>query len=1608
MFLIEKLNIRKKLNKGGRVFFGTLLLGVGVTLTGCSLGKSRDENVLNTPNYRKVNTACAKMDLSKSTVDVKTFRAIVECFNAYGALEPVQGLLKSLSDEDLQPLVTASNRYILSSPQTLYKLKESHYSLVRNGHLDNSFKHLGNLLRKDLVTSSLALMKDGYAATSSTAKRSSGRVLADEDLLKAIEVLGSKMSPSLIQETLNLGLNVVGSRSFHDFQKLIAQNAEAKLLRLPSVAIGLHRYFQMPHTYACDKEHPEFEIRNDLITAILDGSAFALVDEVLGADAEKVKTKVADINFVLTQMLTPTVASDEHAGGALLMEQMISAVQKFNQPISCINGSQEVPNAARYLLDRLATLSSSAESTDYILSTAVRELFLLKPVCELPVETNKHFQSMIEVARTGAMPPLVDVIKALHGVKKEWKGCGGKNKEAEGEYRPLLSLFVNLLGDLGGPLPDQGATEPTAPILSWGPAQSSGLKDLLPLLTSITKDDLWPELLLVSAVPGDHDRANTQAALKFLAEPEAKLSQKSVIDVLATSLSKASYKHLFDFARAVLNFMEDPAFKDNPGLVEEILTNLRNLLLVNNVNPWVELLRDNMRDATKNAALYETLFKISDRPEFSDSIELIATMAKDGRLKELTEAVVLLFQKFADQAKDEVAVRDLPIPAFKAQRRHDLTRIDLTKPNYKPVPRSAPDALPTIADSCGKLNLDFSIADTGNKEFGAQLKYFLDCQGDAGLTSALTLLNEQKTSEGRDTYFQLMVKMMQQAVSNPDYPTAVLDQGNMKYLMSRWWAAYNDGSLFRLMDAAPYWVGNGATWSSSNTIVTPVFRLIHAIMDSTQGPLLNAREAVREVGQFAAQVIRKPDFSKLLADLEDLSEKLKPELKPDTPSLDCSHYPSDAELADTVHRKDWAHLPSRRLVADWVRVKECNRLEKYPSEVEKEIFVNQRVDEIYRETCEARTNLELLGVSDAKSRRTEWTQVDLQDGNHSIVGVEGALHAHLDPLLEAFTDSSRSLPDHWIGDEQLAFLKEKTPEDILGFLYPRALDYRLITHVFPGETYPRVMLANTLDLLEIVLNSTDMVAKLPPVLEATLGKLLPKKNLGLDFLLEIAYAWGDEPSEKWPADIPNYWKVHRRPQTLLEAVKDITHRANPTENLSTLSYYVVGLTKVPACNKNKIYPDPQSGWGAGALIGGELGDDFRRRLYNIWQVAIVLEENAPGSGIGYNGGLEFLRDLFYRIVQSTPAAYRYSEPKDHNYERNNLSVVLRSVKMGAFRQLGRVLREYSPNSKTAYAGFQRSLDQVETFLLNGVEVSHLPEIAETAKNMLPADRVLRDFFTTVVRTANAPEAGKTLRTFLEVGSDHAFFWKFLDEVFGALDESPKVAATLKKTAYYGFADLNRIQSWPTLAGETDLMTLLIHQLDSILLSDGAYLFSHPTLLKDLLRAKETGKLAQNFYGVNWESDAKTRVVDLARIALSDYPKGSSPVMNAFQLYKAVDGNPAAKRAWDQLKPMYDQLQAQPGYADLKVDELAKGVLHFFQEKGEYSEDSARAASEKLRQYMAFQLESGNLAEWLDLVKDKPEETYQLLKTLSTSMTAKDEGLRKFLAMIEAGLSGPKH
>jgi hypothetical protein len=171
-----------------------------LTVTGCSPGMfigGKDQGVIQTPNYRRLNLACAGMDLSSSTLDVPKFREILHCFNSNGALEPIDKLVSHLSDAELEPIVSGTNKHLLNDKKKLYQIDQTYRALESKGIAGSLFLQLGRLLEnEDLISSLIAIFRKGYNGP------------FGQDILQSIELVSRDLTDENMSFALDLGSSV--------------------------------------------------------------------------------------------------------------------------------------------------------------------------------------------------------------------------------------------------------------------------------------------------------------------------------------------------------------------------------------------------------------------------------------------------------------------------------------------------------------------------------------------------------------------------------------------------------------------------------------------------------------------------------------------------------------------------------------------------------------------------------------------------------------------------------------------------------------------------------------------------------------------------------------------------------------------------------------------------------------------------------------------------------------------------------------------------------------------------------------------------------------------------------------------------------------------------------------------------------------------------------------------------------------------------------------------------------------------------------------------------------------------------------------------------------
>ncbi len=1530
MFLIKKYKFLKLWNpfiwNGFLNFFCFIVISSFFGCTpGSLIGSGKDENVANVLNYRRINSACSNINLSSSVLNNATFRSLLSCFNANGALEPIDQLINGpngLTDQELSPIVTFVNKYLLGNKERLYEVESTFHTLDHHGILDSYFTQIGRLLENDeFISSGLSIFKDAYLGPYAP------------DLLKTIEAFGKKLTDANCSDGIELGINISDSKSFINLQQRLRKSLPSgRALQL--ISDHLFKYFQENHVYTCNEKSNDIEIpiKDDLIQSIINGEAFATMDEIFGTHPDELKRNIPDIASLLAGILK----NQPSHSGSLLLEDLANAIHDLSGPIRCMKATTEVPNAAMHIVRELANLNSSKDAADYVLKDNILTLIELGLFCNYPNNIDTHYKSLENLAKMGlresetgpirsAIEVVTDIIKAAYRRPAQpWMGCDHHTTSKE-TYYPLVKYAINLFADAGK-------------------NSLGGIHHLIPSLATLSDRDVLEDLLLLATLPTVTDQNRLKASVSFLTKPLPELKGKNIFDTLSIAISASNSTHFYHFSESLRNFinMED-------GLFSSVLENMRRTLNSNNIHPFLGLFQDVMNDAGKNDGFYRSLFLISDRTEFLDSVHLISTMAKDGRLKELLSSVITLFHKFAVQGQGNQYIVDKPITSFFPVRRHDLAPEDLNKRE------AVPDAIAFNSD-CSEVNLNFSLDRTNVAGFDEQLQHFLRCQNtdpQGDIATSIQFLRDQKTENG-ESFYDFQFGLAKRLVDGSKETHESLSLIDLKYLVNLWKEEMDNGRLFKLMDAFVLFS------DGPQQILKPFFDLSNSILSQ-------CKTDIQELESYLAKVIKKENFPKLMGELDDL---FKREVSP-------------VEEKSRIDVLFDSKLRSR--IKKWIEYKECSTLSNDPQEKQEQI--NKRSQEIIDETQYNLTNWDLLSTSpDSKP--------DSKKGPRKRWELEGqyGLKNLLEPIFKKFGNREESIPDKDILNFTLNFLKNFTrsktkwvdsegsgphyePSELLKWLYQRSTDYRLITYFYPGELTPRVRLVNTLDLFELTLINVDFDAPAPL-----------NKNLGLEFLAEIADAWGDIKDRKnWPPEIQaKYPDDNHRPMTLLETVNDLTNKKSVTgfDNLNTLTNLYIGLPKLPNCHKNieNEPEDPQAPTGgAQFFLPADQVADFQVRLYNIWQTVAVLKENVSGSQVGFNGGLELLRDLFYEIHYSTPEAFRGPTFGD----KNNLSIIMRFVRMGLFRQMGRILQNF-----------------------NGDEA------------------VLKDFFTTLIRAATAPHAKDLFSTLFisdhsaKGGSgQHELIWKVLEQLFDIIDHGThQDLVNLKQFALYSVAILNHLAPWEPSTQKSqslDLLNLFLWRGNEVIKNYNDLIKSHADLLGDILTTGTASSVMRSAYEET-NMEVSLRLADLLRDFLEDTSgrTASSRVQNVMEVAKSVYEQEDSKRLWKVFKDKVDNISKTKEYKDLKLDEEIRPILLFLEERNSL-DGKPRAADEKelankFRNYLASMLQGKDLDQYLILSKNNPEKFYKLLSTLSKYMKNGDHlELRDLLKMMRRSVDEPR-
>lgn len=340
------------------------------------------------------------------------------------------------------------------------------------------------------------------------------------------------------------------------------------------------------------------------------------------------------------------------------------------------------------------------------------------------------------------------------------------------------------------------------------------------------------------------------------------------------------------------------------------------------------------------------------------------------------------------------------------------------------------------------------------------------------------------------------------------------------------------------------------------------------------------------------------------------------------------------------------------------------------------------------------------------------------------------------------------------------------------------------------------------------------------------------------------------------------------------------------------------------------------------------------QLYNIHQVISVLEENVE------NGGLKVLRDLFYEVYYTNLRENQSPTAKD-----NHLKAILKMVRMGIFRQIGRTIKL-------------------------------VPE----------GDPALNDFFQTLIQAASERSTREVINLLLVQDQQHELLMKVIKEVFYALDSQG--SHNFKEMIFYLVANTSSL-------GLTDS---LIKNLSVILKEYQLFLTRNVHFLQTVFNSQEISTLVRVLY-----EDQNLEAKSHFKAFLQDTLSSSGPALDLMRLVQALAENSEASEAWDELKSRVRQVRELEGYKRLELEPFLKGVLTFFEEDS--VDPVARDTAQHLRYFLARRLDEKDLDQFLILASAQPEGTAQFLKMLGQEVENQD--FITFFSFIRRSIYNPK-
>lgn len=804
-----------------RLSFATAIAGVFAACSPTMFSNDlHDGKVASTPSYRKINPACANMDLSQSSMDPETVVKLVKCFNSQGALPQTEAfVVKMFEKARLQTLITTANKYVLDNRQILFQLEKTYFDLEDKNLSGPIFEGVGKMLENDaFVAASLGLLKEGFEAS---------MLKPGKPFFKAMEKLGSRVTHPNIESLVDTSYSIADAPAFEALQSHFRTTVPGRR-DVGYLVDRVHRFLK----YRSD--HGQAQLGKSLLQAVSSGALLPVLDQWVGISENEMKSRLARGSSVFEAMSASTATTD-----AEILTGLTSLFTILKSPVVCLKGTQTVQDAPLFITSEMNRLrgrsdeETAALRSQFVRRDALLELTALNAFCDYPAGLGDHYPSLVKLAEGRAFEPATQLLELFYN---------NTFVDVDGRQRRLIELLFDMLSDI-----PPGGLRVTA-------EDPQGIQLLMPLFAEFKDRDAWKDFLLVVALPRLEDRKSIEEALRFVVEPiEALPGRASIYDILVDAFADTTTQRYLTWILSLKPFVDS-----EQAFLKPVLDVLRSAHYVNDAYPLTEVVGKFLREASQNEEFIRAAVEVSDWQEFRGVVKEVSNLAKNGQLKALTASLVTLFHKFAKPGQTEIHPQEAPPRPLK--RRHDLVSTQLVGFAHSPQG-------PEVSNSCKQIDIHFPMDQYQRKgEYDRQMNQYLSCMNWDGadhldLTEAIQFLRSKKTEEGQ-SYWGWNIDLLK---------NLKLETSQVGYLANQWLKVYgaSERKFHRLLDAIPYWVTEPAR---GGPVLRPLVEVIGNLFEGARGTLYRMQI-------LGARILRNHDSPKVLSHLlriHDQSEAAKP------------------------------------------------------------------------------------------------------------------------------------------------------------------------------------------------------------------------------------------------------------------------------------------------------------------------------------------------------------------------------------------------------------------------------------------------------------------------------------------------------------------------------------------------------------------------------------------------------------------------------------------------------------------------------------------------------------------------------------------------------------